>query len=92
MPSEAPRTLDRCLSPGQLARFLGVNSAKVLTWIHSGRLAAINVATDALGRPRWRVTPQALQEFLAGRQATPPAKVKRTRKPKREPGWVDYVG
>lgn len=51
------------LSPPQIARDRGVKPAKVLAWIASGELAAVNHAESALGRPRWRVSREALEAF-----------------------------
>lgn len=51
------------LTPPQLARARGVKAAKVLTWIASGELEAVNHAGSAAGRPRWRISAEALQAF-----------------------------
>lgn len=80
-------TIDRSLSPRQLAHYLGVGPSKVLQWIRSGRIRAVNLASDPAGRPRWHVTPEALQEFLAARAATPAAP--RPRRQRRSVG-IDY--
>jgi len=48
----------------QVAQQLGVDQGKVLDWIHSGQLVAVNVATNSGGRPRWRVSQESLAEFL----------------------------
>jgi excisionase family DNA binding protein len=59
------------LSPPAVAEQLGIDAAKVLGWIRAGELIAVNVATNASGRPRWRVSRSALDQFLASRQAQP---------------------
>ena len=55
---------------------------KVLTWIRSGELQAINVATDRkLGsRPRFRIEPTAFDSFKLRRAVTPLQKASRSRK------------
>ena len=55
------------LTVTEVAQRLAVNRDKVLGWIAYGRLRAVNTAKGSLGRPRWRIKPEALEEFLAGR-------------------------
>ena len=50
---------------------LKVDPPRVRAWIRSGQLAAVNVA-DGLLRPRFRVSRDALDEFLSQRRSTPP--------------------
>ena len=46
-----------CLTVRQYAKSKGIGDEKVLRWIASGELPAINVAQDANGqRPRWRIS------------------------------------
>jgi len=60
------------LTPPQIAARLKVRPGKVLLWIASGELLAINVAENAAGkRPRWRVSEEALQTFLTSRSCRP---------------------
>jgi excisionase family DNA binding protein len=59
-------------TPPEIARRLGVGPEKVLAWIRSGELAAVNLATTRHGRPRWAIAPEALDLFLAARQNHPP--------------------
>jgi excisionase family DNA binding protein len=68
------------LIPREAAKILGVNASKVIGWIHSGELEAMNLATVRAGRPRWRISLGALKKFLAAR-TSPPATSPR-RKPK----------
>lgn len=82
------------LTPPQLARKWGVNVEKVLHWIHSGELAAINVATRLNGqRPRFRIRPQDAELFEKSRATAPAPKPARrqTRIPRHlQAGWVNY--
>ena len=57
------------LTPPQLAKQLGVDAQKVLGWIRSGELRAVNVAERACLRPRWRISAEAIEEFLRRREA-----------------------
>ena len=41
-----------------------VGQDKILAWIRSGEMRAINTATNLCGRPRWVVTDVALAELL----------------------------
>jgi hypothetical protein len=74
------------LSPQDIATSRGINVLKPLTWIKTGELKAVNVATKAGGLPRWRISPAALEAFDAARAAIPQAPV--TRRPRRKAGHV----
>jgi|GEM_PF-1611561 len=78
------------LTPPRLAKQLGISCEKVLTWIRSGELRAVNVAERLSGRPRWRISPAALEEFFKRRESGPPPTVgsgyrQRRRPTKRNP-------
>jgi excisionase family DNA binding protein len=64
----------------QVAADLGVNQSKVLGWIHRGELRAINVAARLGGRPRWRISREAVDAFLAARTVQPAAAPPRRRR------------
>ena len=73
-------------TPPQIARHLGVKHDTVLTWIHGHELQAVNLAARSGGqRPRWRISRQALDDFLSRRSASPPPK---TRQRRRQPDNV----
>ena len=61
-------------SPPELAKLLGVKSTKVLTWIATGEITAINVATRRDGQPRWRIEAAEAERFKASRSSSPPPK------------------
>ncbi len=72
--------LARCKRTRDVAADLAVTPDKVLDWIRSGQLQAVNVATTPNGkRPRYRITPEALDEFLAARSVLPTPKASRRR-------------
>ena len=77
-----PSTTTKWLTPPNIAESLGVDPAKVLVWINSGELEASDVATKRGGRPRWRVSPEALERFLENRKcsaSSKPVRVQRRR-------------
>lgn len=52
-------------TPAQLAKALQVSRGKVMTWIKSGKLAALNMSDSET--PRYRITQDAVDEFLDSR-------------------------
>ena len=74
-------------TPRELSRLLRVSPDKVLSWIRSGELGAINTASRRCGRPRYVVLPEQLAQFQQHRQANFPPKTLRRRKQK---SFVDY--
>ena len=53
-------------TPVQLAKALQVSRGKVMTWIKSGKLGALNMSDGAV--PRYRITQYAVDEFLDSRR------------------------
>ncbi len=76
------------LTPPEIARRFSVDAAKILTWIRSGELRAINTATTTGGRPRYRISPADLAAFEASRAAGPQPRVVRRRR--KTPGITDF--
>jgi excisionase family DNA binding protein len=72
----APRSfwVDEYLTPPQVARVLHVRPDKVLSWIRSGELDAVDVSERRGGRPRWRIWRNDLDIFLERRRAKPATK------------------
>lgn len=85
-----PITLPEYLNPPSIARMLGVNQDKVLGWIRSGELTAVDVSATRGGRPRWRIARADLDSFLNRRRATPPPKVRRRSNREYSAGAVRY--
>jgi excisionase family DNA binding protein len=81
--------MQKYLTPPAVGKMLGVNADKVVAWIRAGKLRASNVSDKT--RPRWRIAPSDLQDYLAARsnQAKQSA-TKRTRRtiPKPSKQWV----
>ena len=61
----------RWLTPPRVAERLGVDPARILTWIRKGELTAVILALTSTGRPRWHIDPKDLDKFLERRQSKP---------------------
>ncbi len=80
---------ERPLTPPQIAERLGVGVNKVLCWIRSGELTAINLTVNPKGeRPRYRIQPSDLESFLLKRRTVPKPKVNRRRR--KQSGVIEY--
>ena len=77
---------ERHMSPPQVGKLLGIAADKVVRLIRSGQLEGYDCAENPNGqRPRFRVTPEALEDFIARRAAVPtrpPSRRKRPATPK----------
>jgi excisionase family DNA binding protein len=71
---------DRALTVAEVAEQLAVGQPTVIKWIKSGELVAVNVARRVGRKPRWRISAQALNDFLLCRQPIPPPPKARRRK------------
>ena len=69
----------KMITPPELAKRWGVASHKILSWIDSGELRALNVASLRTGRPRWRIDEQEIARFELAR-ASATAKQPRVRR------------
>ncbi len=67
-----------------VAAQLRIKADGVLVLIHAGQLAASNVAMPGSRRPRWRISAEALADFLAARQSQGPTPRARRRKRRAE--------
>lgn len=73
-------TASTYLTPPAYAEHISVDPSKVIGWIRSGELWAINVATSQTGRPQFRIPLDAILEFEHRRSATAPPKPARRRR------------
>jgi excisionase family DNA binding protein len=72
-------------TPPQVAKLLKVRREKVVGWIKTGKLRAIDVGGE---RSLYRIPQAALDDFERATQVTPPKSV-----PRRQPSQVpDYFG
>ncbi len=74
----------RNMTPPEVARMLGVSSAKVILWIRQGELRALNLANRGCIRPRYSVSPDAIAAFERTRQVVPDGGESTTRKLRRQ--------
>ncbi|HEV3437997.1 MAG TPA: helix-turn-helix domain-containing protein [Gemmata sp.] len=70
------------------ARLLAISEDAVLAHIRSHRLLAVNVGLGE-HRPRWRITADAISQFLEARTAQKPSEQK-IRRPKRQTVGVEF--
>ncbi|MEX2214006.1 MAG: helix-turn-helix domain-containing protein [Phycisphaeraceae bacterium] len=78
MPDSHP--MQDALTPPQVAEALGVNPTKIIDFIRSGELRAVNLARRESRRPRWRILRTDLETFIAGRSSQRPMPAKRVRR------------
>jgi len=77
----------RLLTPDEVAARLRVTAEQVRSLIRTGQLTAVNVGTGPK-RPLYRITPDAVTEFLARRVQPVPAA--RPHSPRRLPPVPDH--
>lgn len=65
------RTRRRMLTPPELARIWGCKPDKVLAFIKSGQLRAIDLSERRDKRPRFRIDPADVELFETARQVVP---------------------
>lgn len=56
-------------TPREVARERRVRVSKVMGWVRSGELEAVNHASNRLGPPRWKISSAALANFDAARSS-----------------------
>lgn len=79
----------RKLTPPKLAKLWGVSPDKILSWIRSGELRAVNIATDRSCRPRYVIDRKDIEQFEATRVSTRVERPTR-RRSKKVDGIVEY--
>lgn len=78
-------------TPPQLAKRYGVTADKVVRWILAGELAALNLATTTIGRPRFKISPEAVEAFERRRAVlSPPAGRSPCRRRKTQAGVKEF--
>jgi hypothetical protein len=76
------------ISPPELARRYGCDVHKVLSWIRSGELRAIDASTTRGGRPRFLIDLADLLVFEQSRAIQPP--VPRVRRRRQDPNVIEF--
>lgn len=78
------------LSPPQVAELLGVAHDKVLRFVREGELRAVDLSTHRGKRPRWHISREDLDKFLARRSNSPPPKPRRRRKQNHNDNVIEF--
>ena len=76
------------VTPPELARAWGIDVQKVLHWVKTGELRAINAATDRNGRARYLIDVNDVAVFEASRAVQPP--VPRLRRRRVDPSIINF--
>jgi len=77
------------LTVRDLCERFGVSEHTVLSWVHSGQIAAMNVGRHpGSKKPRWRFLAAAVAAFELARTATQPPP--RTRRKKRRADVIEF--
>jgi len=77
------------ITPPELARQWGVTTEKILTFIRSGELAAIDASTRRNKRPRFLIDKSAIEDFER-RRAVVPASTPAPRRKRTTEGVTEY--
>ena len=78
--NNAPADIVVMLTPPEAARRLRVSPERVIAWIRAGKLLGVNVG-DGSKRPRFRIAPEALEDFLlSAREVSPRPRAQRRRR------------
>jgi transposase len=72
------------ISPPELAKRWGIDSHKILGWIRSGEMKAIDVSTRQGGRPRYAIDEADILAFENRRAVGGPVKAPRRRRAKQQ--------
>ena len=81
-----PPSAGQPLTVPEVARCLRIRPAKVLAWVRSGELRGYDVTARQGGRrPKYRINPEDLKEFIQRRAIAPSAPVGRPAGPRRIP-------
>ena len=88
MSADAPNT-GRSLTVAEVAERYSVSCETVSGWIRAGELRAVNVSRSRTSRkPRWRVSPAAIEAFEASRSAAPEQPAPKSRARRKKPAGV----
>jgi hypothetical protein len=82
--------LKKCFRPHHLAERYGVNLSKILDFIKTGQLVAIDISFKRGERGRYVITPEAVQAFERSRMSVQVPEPKQPRRRPREPADADY--
>lgn len=75
----------RWMTPPEVAKRLGICPSRVIGWLRSGELLAVNLSDGR--RPRYRISPEELTRFLASRSTAPLPRPARRKPRPSEPSY-----
>jgi predicted site-specific integrase-resolvase len=79
------------LRPREVAHQFQVKPGTVSAWIRNGTLRAVDVSERRSKRPRWRISPESIAEFLAVRSSRPSAPpTSRHRRPRKQEAVIQF--
>ena len=78
------------ITPPTLAKSWGISVDKVLAWIRSGELRAIDVSTRRGGRPRYLLDVADIAAFEALRAVQPPLQKPRRRRKSNDSSVIEF--
>lgn len=87
MPSHSDQVFQ---TPPTIAKQLGCHVDRVRAWIETGQLPAVNLGDKS--RPRWRISPDGLSQFLRSRsnQAAVDATKRPSRRSRKQSGVIEF--
>lgn len=88
--SESEDEAPKFYTPPQLAKEWGLDADKILGWIRSGQLIAVNMATTTGGRPRYRISAEEAQAFQKRRSNSPPPQSSPRTKTPKDDGTIEF--
>jgi excisionase family DNA binding protein len=65
--------IKRYFTPRQLAELLQTSADRVVDMIHAGAIVAVNIGAPGCRRATWRISDEAIEQFLAARSLRPVA-------------------
>ena len=80
MPIRKVRTEKAAYTPPDIANMFGLSHVKILDFIRTGELKAIDLSSKCGSRPRWYIREEDLESFLQCRTAKAPPAPKRRRR------------
>lgn len=84
-------TMQKHYTVDQFAEQMGVPPNKVLCWIDSGDLVAVDTSVARAKRPRWRIGQDSIDSFLESRRSSPIKPVVKSKRSSRMSGVTEFI-
>lgn len=82
--------MTKAFTVADLVERFSVGEHTVLGWIRSGELTAFDVSRNPGGKPRWRISVEALASFELRRTSTPPQPSTTRRRRHKDPHVIEF--